>query len=116
MKHDNLLPLNLVDGEHDEDERIDNIVDERDNDEDEDGDDDGDDEDDDIDGDQRTNKSNERLSPELDEQHAKVTAAAVAHINGTSEYISFKKFFSFNILTNYTVCMIKFLKKKRNQL
>lgn len=34
----------------------------------------------------RSTKLSERLSP--DEQ-ARVTAAAVAHINGTSEYISF---------------------------
>lgn len=32
-----------------------------------------------------------RYSPQMQEQHAKATAAAVAHINGTSEYISFEK-------------------------
>lgn len=72
------LPLNLVDGEHDEDDDVDDSRVGRDYDEI-----DEDDQDDEMD-DQR--KIEDRLSPD---QHAKATAAAVAHISGTSEYISF---------------------------
>lgn len=44
--------------------------------------------------DQRASKPNDRLSPD---EHARATAAAVAHINGTSEYISFDPFPAFSL-------------------
>lgn len=78
----NSLPLNLVDGEHDEDDDAEDSHAGRDYDEM-----DEDDHDDDME-DQR--KIDDRLSPD---QHAKATAAAVAHISGTSEYISFAFYF-----------------------
>lgn len=74
----NVLPLNLVDGDHDDDDDVDDSRARHDYDEI-----DEDDRDDDMEDHQ---KIDDRLSPD---QHAKATAAAVAHISGTSEYISF---------------------------
>lgn len=90
-QHSNSLPLNLVDGERDDDDDDDdedaaesNRA-ERDYDEI-----DEDDHDDELSNQQ---KIDDRLSPD---EHAKATAAAVAHISGTSEYISFR-IYSINI-------------------
>lgn len=74
----NVLPLNLVDGEHDDDDDVDDSRARHEYDEI-----DEDDRDDDM---EDHRKIDDRLSPD---QHAKATAAAVAHISGTSEYISF---------------------------
>lgn len=80
LKHRlNSLPLNLVDGERDEDDDGEDNRLRRDYDEI----DENDQEMDDMDDQQKTD---DRLSPD---QRAKATAAAVAHISGTSEYISF---------------------------
>lgn len=101
----NSLPLNLVDGEHDDDDDVDDSHVGCDYDE-------IDEDDHDMEDMEDQRKIEDRLSPD---QHAKATAAAVAHISGTSEYISFafiffcwifRRLFALHFSQNFTIFVV----------